>query len=272
MLRGAPPAPWLASLKACRPALLEGRHALGHVGARPCPAIGFDHVGIPTRSASSLLSSSLWPAMVSGARAAISAAHATAAARSPARCASAEAQGGRGVELLGGQQHGPGRARPGEQGQSLHRPVVDHQPEFGGRNAEPGGRGDDPQVTGDRQLGAAPSAAPWTAAITGTGHGRWCRAAPGGRPANATSCTPVRSAPAQKWGPAPARHDRPRTQLTLPPDLVSEGLAVSVSRALRRAGRSIVTVVTTSVSLPDRRGHSIMAIRSPSGPDRWGTR
>ena len=55
---------------------------------------------------------------------------------------------------LGGEQHAPGRAVPGEQCQPVRRPVVDHHAEPGGGHAEGGVWCGDPQVTGDGELQA----------------------------------------------------------------------------------------------------------------------
>ena len=58
------------------------------------------------------------------------------------------------AQHLGGQQHGPGRAGAGEQREAVHGPVVDHQAELRGRDAEARARRRHPQVTGDGELGA----------------------------------------------------------------------------------------------------------------------
>lgn len=44
----------------------------------------------------------------------------------------------------------------GELGQLLDRPVVDHHPQAGGGDAESGGRSDDPEITGERELTSCP--------------------------------------------------------------------------------------------------------------------
>ena len=60
----------------------------------------------------------------------------------------------RAVERLCRKEHRPRRAVAGEEGDPLHRPVVDHQPELGGGDAETGvGRGQ-PQVARGRELHA----------------------------------------------------------------------------------------------------------------------
>src|SRR3954452_2000206 len=57
---------------------------------------------------------------------------------------------------LRGEEHRPGRSLTGHRAQPLHGPVVDHQAELGGGDAELGGGRRGAQVAGDRQLRAGP--------------------------------------------------------------------------------------------------------------------
>ena len=66
-----------------------------------------------------------------------------------------EAQGGLGASSSAASSMARAGLGAGQQSQSLHGPVVDHQAEFCGRDAKPGRRGGHPQVAGHRQLGAA---------------------------------------------------------------------------------------------------------------------
>jgi hypothetical protein len=55
---------------------------------------------------------------------------------------------------LGRQQHGPGRTLTGQIAQALHRPLIDHETELRGRDAEGGIGGGAAQVACGRELGA----------------------------------------------------------------------------------------------------------------------
>lgn len=90
----------------------------------------------------------------------------------------------------------------------------------------------------------APSTAPCTAAIVGTGTVASASRASWSVPTKAASSTPVRSAPEQKCGPAPAR-----TSARAPPSGAARTIVASCSQwswsnALRRSGRSSTTTVT----------------------------
>ncbi len=61
---------------------------------------------------------------------------------------------------LRGEEHRPRRARPGEQREALHRPVVDGEAELRGGDPEARGRRGDTQVARDRELRAGAEGGP----------------------------------------------------------------------------------------------------------------
>ena len=110
------------------------------------------------------------------------------------------------------------------------------------RDAEPCRGRRHPQVTGDRQLGAQPRAAPSTAARCGRGSSRSVASTSRSRSVNPASSTPERSAPAQKCPPAPVITT---TRARIGPAWASRSWSrASWSRALRRSARSMVSSAT----------------------------
>ncbi len=123
-----------------RAPLAEGGQALGQIGAGPRPLEGLAVGGLqpepPPSRPSASLSPTLNPARVSGASSVMASAQARASSRSAEPLHQAEVERLRPGVGLGRQAHGPGRALPGEQGEPLHRPLVGHEPELAGGDAE----------------------------------------------------------------------------------------------------------------------------------------
>ena len=144
-----------------RAPLAEGRHALLQVLARPraCETARVGVVVVP----SAPLSPSLWPADRQRGQAPRSVRPSPPHRDGgPRRWTMPEAMCGLAAVHLGGQQHGPGRSLAGDALQPVDGPLVHHQAELGGRDAELSVAGRHPQVARDRPAGVpSPRAAPF---------------------------------------------------------------------------------------------------------------
>ena len=248
-----------APSKSGRPPLPKRRDALDRVGAGPGPLVGLARAGRRRCGRFQLVEQQL----VAGHAERRQGGHLLRPRLGGGQVAralgEAQTQGRVGVEFLGRQQHGPGRAGAGQQGQALHRPVVDHQAQFGGRDGESGGRVDDAQVAGQGQLGARPEGGAVHGGDDRDGNGHDHLQQVAQRRRQLARRAPGRGRRRRRSG-GPRRSARsPGHPLQQPPPRTADARRshVATSRALRRSCRSMVMVAVSGTGgrgLPETLG------------------